>query len=118
MNRAKEQVRKAIFSKLRGLRQKLNTQGIPCVYARSVLSHVNGVTGFTITVEAAGSNGDTTLLPRLSVRNGENVEEFEGSSFEMGLVRVREMFRFTGESTQSPPAMDGDLPSDSPRQDA
>lgn len=85
MTSTKEQNRKAIFGKLRNLRRKLNRQGVPCDYARSVLSHENGVGGFKITCDAS-------LLPRISVRNGEAIEEFDDSNFEQGLTRVRALF--------------------------
>ena len=54
MRTVKEKVRKAIFAKLRSLRLKLNTQGIPCVYSRSVLSHEEGDNGFKIIFQAVG----------------------------------------------------------------
>jgi hypothetical protein len=85
MNNAKETIRKAIFGKLRNLRRKLTSQGIPCTYARSILSHENGGSGFKITCDAA-------LLPQISVRNGEGIEEFDASNFEQGLSRLRELF--------------------------
>ena len=85
MNSAKETVRKAIFGKLRSLRRKLNAQGVPCAYSRSVLSG----TGFKITYH---HNGDASLLPTISIRTGEAIEEFDGSNFEQGLTRVRELF--------------------------
>src|SRR5207247_7371807 len=85
MNSAKETVRKAIFGKLRSLRRKLNAQGVPCAYSRSVLSHENGGSGFKITC-------DVSLLPRISVRNGEAIEEYDDSNFEQGLTRMRELF--------------------------
>ena len=85
MNSAKEQVRKAIFGKLRNLRRKLTSQGVPCAYARSVLSHENGGSSYKITCDAS-------VLLRISVRNGEAIEEFDVSNFEQGLTRVRELF--------------------------
>jgi hypothetical protein len=88
VNRAKEQVRKAIFGKLRNLRRKLISVGVPCGYSRSVLSG----TGFKITYEP-GNNGDVSLLPKISIRNGEAVEEFDVASFETGLARVKELFQ-------------------------
>lgn len=91
MTSAKEQIRKAIFGKLLSLRRKLNAQGVPCAYSRSVLSHENGVGGFKITFQP-GNNGDATLLPQISIRTGEAIEEFDGSNFEQGLTRVRELF--------------------------
>jgi hypothetical protein len=86
MTTAKEQTRKAIFGKLRNLRRKLNRHGVPCDYSRSVLSHQNGGSGFKITCDAS-------LLPRISVRNGEAIEEFDDSNFEQGLTRVQELFQ-------------------------
>jgi hypothetical protein len=86
MTSTKEQTRKAIFGKLRSLRRKLNSQGIPCAYSRSVLSHENGSSGFKIICDAA-------LLPQISVRTGEAVEEFDASNIEQGLARVRELFQ-------------------------
>src|SRR5262249_53570009 len=85
MTSTKEQTRKAIFGKLRSLRRKLNRQGVPCDYARSVLSHESGVGGFKITCDAS-------LLTRISVQNGEAIEEYDASNFEQGLARVRELF--------------------------
>ena len=85
MTSTKEQTRKAIFGKLRNLRRKLNSQGVPCTYARSVLSHENGGSGFKITCDAA-------LLPKISIRTGEAIEEFDDSNFEQGLARLREAF--------------------------
>jgi hypothetical protein len=85
MTSQKEQIRKAIFGKLRNLRKKLNSQGVPCTYARSVLSHQNGGSGFKITC-------DTGLLPQISVRNGEAIEEFDATNLEQGLARVQELF--------------------------
>ena len=85
MNSAKEQVRKAIFGKLRNLRRKLNSQGVPCAYSRSVLSHENGGSGFKIICDAA-------LLPQISVRTGEAIEVFDASNIEQGLARLRELF--------------------------
>ena len=85
MNSAKEQVRKAIFGKLRNLRRKLKSQGVPCAYSRSVLSHENGGSGFKI-------NCDAALLPQISIRTGEAIEEFDDTNFEQGLTRLRELF--------------------------
>jgi hypothetical protein len=88
MNSQKEQVRKAIFGKLRNLRKKLNSQGVPCAYSRSVLSG----TGFKITFQP-GNNGEVSLQPKISIRNGDGIEEFDGTNFEAGLARVRELFQ-------------------------
>jgi hypothetical protein len=85
MNSVKEQVRKAIFGKLRNLRKKLNAQGVPCAYSRSVLSHENGGTGFKITCDAS-------LLPQISIKTGDSIEEFDGTNFEQGLARLKERF--------------------------
>jgi hypothetical protein len=87
MNGEKERVRKVIFGKLRTLRRKMNDQGIPCSYARSALSHDTDEIGFKITF---GTDGD--MLPRLSLRTGTTVEEFDEASFEAGLARLREAF--------------------------
>ena len=84
MNSQKEQVRKAIFGKLRNLRRKLSSQGVPSEYARSVLSHGNGVTGFKIVCDAS-------LLPQISINTGDAVEEF--TNIEQGLARVKELFQ-------------------------
>lgn len=91
MTSAKEQIRKAIFGKLRNLRRKLNSQGVPCTYARSVLSHENGGSGFKVSYQP-GNNGDAALVVQISVRTGEAIEEFDDSNFEQGLARVRELF--------------------------
>ena len=88
MNSQKEQVRKAIFGKLRNLRRKLTSQGIPCEYARSVLHG----SGFRITYQP-GNNGDVSLLPKISICNGEAVEEFDATNFKTGLARVKELFQ-------------------------
>ena len=82
----KERLRKAVFGKLRTLRRKLNQQGIPCDYSRSVLSHDAGMFGFRIACDGS------TVLPHLSVRVGTDVETFEGANFETGLTRLRELF--------------------------
>ena len=87
MTSNKEQTRKAVFGKLRSLRRKLNSQGVPCAYSRSVLSG----TGFKITYRP-GNNGDASLLPSISVRNGDAVEEFDATTFKQGLARVQELF--------------------------
>ena len=86
MNSENERRRKAIFGKLRTLRRKLNAQGIPCTYTRSVLSHEEAEVGFKITCEA----NDTAILPRLSLRTGRIVESFDEENFEHGLGRLRE----------------------------
>jgi hypothetical protein len=91
MNGDKERLRKAIFGKLRTLHRKLINQGIPCNYARSVLSHDDAEIGFKITWEAS-NNGHMTLLPRLSLRTGSLVETFDETNFELGLARLREAF--------------------------
>jgi hypothetical protein len=87
MNRAKEQVRKAIFGKLRSLRRRLISVGVQCAYSRSVLSG----TGFKITCQS-GNNGDGSLEPKISIHTGDAVEEFDGGSFEAGLARLKELF--------------------------
>lgn len=89
MTRTKEQLRKGIFSKLRGLRQKLHAHGIPCTYARSVLSHDNGGTGFTITCRVA--DDDATLLPQIAVRTAEGTQTFDHLTFDLGLARLKEI---------------------------
>jgi hypothetical protein len=91
MNRTKEQVRKAVFGKLKTLRRKLHAQGVACTYARSVLSHDNGGAGFKITYRAS-DNGDSTLLPELTVRTAEGVQTFDQSTFDQGLGRIKELF--------------------------
>ena len=35
---------------------------------------------------------DASLLPRISVRIGDAIEEFDATNFEQGLGRVRELF--------------------------
>ena len=86
MNSAKETVRKAIFGKLRSLRRKLNAQGVPCAYSRSVLSGP----GFKITYQP-GNNGDASLLPTVSIRTGDTqhgqVVRLRGARREDDLVR-------------------------------
>jgi hypothetical protein len=93
-----EKIRKAIFAKLRELRRKLAAQGIPCLYARSVLSHDDGDNNFKITYQATGNNGDTSLLPQLTIRTGDTIEEFDNANFEQGLIRIRELFRARNEN--------------------
>jgi hypothetical protein len=83
MNSVREKVRKSIFGKLRSLRKKLNSQGVPCCYSRSVLSHENGGTGFKITCDAS-------LLAQISINTGDGIEEF--TNVEQGLARVQELF--------------------------
>jgi hypothetical protein len=95
MNSQNERLRKAIFGKLRTLRRKLNAQGIPCDYARSVLSHDKAEVGFRITCEAT----DTAILATLSLRIGTTVENFDEANFEHGLARVREAL--AGASSES-----------------
>jgi hypothetical protein len=56
-----------------------------------VLSHDEAEFAFKITCEA-GSNGDTTILPRLTIRTGLIVEEFNAPTFEDGLARLQERF--------------------------
>lgn len=91
MSSEKERIRKAIFGKLRSLRRQLINQGIPCNYARSVLSHDAAESGFKITLEA-NTNGHTTLVPRLSLRTGTIVETFDETNFQHGIARLREAF--------------------------
>lgn len=93
MTRTKEQTRKAVFGKLRGLRRKLHAQGVPCVYSRSALTGDTGTSGFTITYEASGDNGGMTLLPRISIRTAEGTEEFDYLNFGQGIARVRQLFQ-------------------------
>ena len=104
MQRTKEQIRKAIFGKLTGLRRKLNAHGIPCVYARSVLSHEDGDNSFKITYEGGGDNGETTLLPKLTLCTGQAVENFDDSNFEHGLARVKELFKAQKGHTEAGPS--------------
>lgn len=96
MNSVKERVRKAIFAKLRNLRRKMNAQGIPVTYSRSTLSHEDGDNGFKITFQAVGTNGDMSLLPKLSLRTGESIEEFDSTNFDQGIARVKQMFHAQG----------------------
>src|SRR5438874_990770 len=93
MARTKEQVRKAIFGKLRSLRRKLHSQGVSCVHSRSSLTSDNGKSGFTITYEASGDNGDMTLLPRISIRTAEGTQEFDYFNFGQGIACVRQLFQ-------------------------
>ena len=88
MTSQKEQVRKAIFGKLRNLQQMLNAKGVPCAYSRSVLSG----SGFRITYQPR-NNGDVSPQPKISIRNGEAVEEFDATNFEAGLARILELFQ-------------------------
>jgi hypothetical protein len=97
MNSVKEKVRKSIFGKLRSLRNKLNAHGIPCSYSRSVVSGA----GFTITYQLS-DNGGASLSPKISIRTGEIIEDFDATTFETGLARVRELFRVRGTVTDSP----------------
>jgi hypothetical protein len=92
MSSEKERIRKAIFGKLRTLRRKLNSHGVPCDYSRSVLSHENGSGGFRITCHS-DSNGDVTVFPKISIRTDQAIEEFDATTFEQGLARVRELFQ-------------------------
>lgn len=98
MTSVKERVRKAIFGRLKSLQRKLHAQGIPCTYSPSVLTHEGGNMSFTITYRPSG-NGDTTVLPQLSIRTSENVEEFDSTNFEHGLARVNELFHAQNGST-------------------
>ena len=92
MSSVKEKFRKAAFAKLTSLQKKLNAQNIPCVYSRSVLSHEDGENAFKIIYQATGENGDATLLPKLSIRTGRIVEEFDHTIFDQGLARLKEQF--------------------------
>lgn len=94
MTRTKEQLRKSAFGKLQSLRRKLHARGVPCTYARSVLSHENGDTGFTITCRVA--EDQTTLLPQVSVRTAEGTQTFDHLAFDQGLARLQELFRDQG----------------------
>jgi hypothetical protein len=96
MTSEKERIRKAIFGKLRTVRRKLNAQGVPCTYSRSVLSHESGGNGFTITC----TNGDAIPLTTISIRTGEGVEDFDAAQFEQGLARVRQLFQNQGGTGQ------------------
>lgn len=104
MSNERERVRKAIFGKLRTLRQKLYEQGIPCDYSRSVLSHDAGTFGFRITCDGL------TMLPHLSLRVGTDVETFDESNFESGLARLRELFGAEQESEVQVEAAEGSVP--------
>jgi hypothetical protein len=94
MTRTNEQLRKAVFGKLQGLRRKLHAHGVPCTYARSVLSHENGDTGFTINCRLA--DDQTTLLPQIVVRTAEGTQTFDHLAFDQGLARLKELFRDQG----------------------
>jgi hypothetical protein len=94
MTRTKEQLRKGIYGKLQGLRRKLHARGVPCTYARSVLSHENGDTGFTITCRLA--EDQATLLPQVSVRTAEGTQTFDHLAFDQSLARLQELFRDQG----------------------
>lgn len=89
MTRTKEQLRKAIFGKLQGLRRKLNSHGVPCTYARSVLSHASGDIGFKITCRVADDGA--TLLPQVSVRTAAGTQTFDHLAFDQGLARIQEL---------------------------
>jgi hypothetical protein len=91
MSRTKEQVRKAIFGNLHSLSRKLHAQGVPCTYARSILSHDNDGTGFTITYRLA--DDQTTLLPQISIRTAEGTQNFDHLNYEQGLARIEELFQ-------------------------
>lgn len=93
MARTKEQVRKAVFGKLRSLRRKLHAQGVPCVHARSVLTHDDGTSGFAVTYKATGDNGDMNLLPHVSIRTAEGTEDFDYLTFGQGMARIRQLFQ-------------------------
>lgn len=99
MTSEKEKVRKAIFGKLRTLRRKLNSQGVPCAYSRSVLSHENGGSGFRITCQPS-TNSDVTVLPKISIRTSDAVEEFDATTFERGLARIQELFQVQSNTDQ------------------
>lgn len=94
MTRSKEQLRKAVFAKLRGLRRKLLARGVPCTYARSVLSHQNSDTGFTITCRLA--DDQATPLPQIVVHTAEGTQTFDHLAFEQGIARLQELFRDHG----------------------
>jgi hypothetical protein len=94
MTRTKEQLRKAVFGKLQSLRRKLLARGVPCTYARSVLSHQNGDTGFTITYRLA--DDEATPLPQIVVHTAEGTQTFDHLIFEQGLARLKEFFRDHG----------------------
>lgn len=91
MTRTKEQFRKAVFGKLQSLLRKLHARGVPCTYARSVLSHENGDTGFTVTCRLA--DDQATLLPQVSVRTAEGTQTFDHLAFDQGLARLQELFQ-------------------------
>jgi hypothetical protein len=94
MTRTKEQLRKAVFGKLQSLRRKLLARGVLCTYARSVLSHENGDTSFTITCRLA--DDQATLLPQVVVRTAEGTQTFDHLAFDQGLTRLQELFRDQG----------------------
>lgn len=94
MNRTKEQTRKAVFGKLQSLRRKLLACGIPCHYARSVLSHKDGGSGFTISCRVA--DDQATVLPQVSVRTPEGTQEFDHLTIDQGLARLKQLFQTGG----------------------
>ena len=97
----KEQTRKAVFGKLRGLRRKLHAQGVSCVHSRSALTGDNGTSGFTIRYEASGDDGETTLLPHVSIRTAEGTEDFDYLNFGQGIARIRRLFQTQDNAAKS-----------------
>lgn len=91
MTRTKEQIRKAVFGKLRGLRQKLLAQGVPCTYARSVLSHDSGEIAFRITCRLA--DDQASLLPQIAVRTAAGTESLDHLPLDQGLARIKELLQ-------------------------
>lgn len=105
MTRTKEQHRKAVFAKLQGLRRKLLARGVPCTYARSLLSHENGCTAFTITCRLA--DDQTTLLPQVVVRTAEGTQTFDHLAFDQGLARLNELFQGQGGNSSEEASSNG-----------
>jgi hypothetical protein len=87
MVRTREQVRKAIFGKLNGLRRKLHAQGVPCAYSRSRLTHDDAGIGFTVTYRL--SDDQTSLVPQISIRTAESTETFDDTNFDQGIARIK-----------------------------
>ena len=101
MTRTKEQLRKAVFGKLRSLRRKLHAQGVSCVQSRSALTRDDGTSGFTITYEASRDNGGMALLPHISIRTAEGTQDFDYLDFGQGIARIRQLFQAQDGSTKS-----------------
>jgi hypothetical protein len=96
MTRTKEQLRKAIFAKLKGLRRKLHGLGVPSTYTRSELRNTQGEISFTITCRVA--DDQATVLPRISVRTAEGVETLDHLPLDQGIIRLKELFHAKGDA--------------------